>query len=296
MRVLVTGGLGYIGSHVVANLAERGIDCDVIDNASAGTANVDFVAARCGSLWREEVQNVGNVIPRHRGYAAVIHLAALISVEVSAREPHRYWQNNLTALMALHHVRADHLIFASSGTAFNPTNPYARTKVAGEQYILDCAQAPNPPFGGHTIFRFYNVSGLRPGLRPTGQPTHLIRVAAEVARGLRPELTVFGGDYPTRDGTAVRDYIHVEDVAASIVNAVEVGPANTPFECLGTGVGSTVLEVVHAMERVTGRRLCVKMSSRRIGDDAITICPTRYRHINLSRTLEDMCLSAYENA
>lgn len=294
MRVLVTGGLGYIGSHLVAVLAEHGHEVDVIDDL-VNNENYDFVKERVDNLWTSEVQHATAEMLGRR-YDGIVHLAALISVEQSTREPNTYWRNNLTALMDLCRLRTDHLVFASTGTAFNPTNPYAQTKVAGERYIQDvCAAEALRWMQGYTIFRFFNVSGLRQGLKPTGQPTHLIRICAEAARGLRPEVKVYGTDYPTRDGTAIRDYIHVEDIAGSILNALHVGPSNTPFECLGSGTGSTVLEVVQSMKAITGVDFQVTMASRRPGDDAVTICPTQYQHLSLTRTLNDMCLSAYEN-
>lgn len=294
MKVLVTGGLGYIGAHTVDALVERGYDVDVVDS-SATLENFDFVQERCTNLWNDEVQRLRERVGWQDHYDAIVHLAAYISVEESTRVPHTYWHNNMGALTGLGFLRTDHLIFASTGTAFNPTSPYARTKVAGERYIQDVAGSEGRWFAGHTTFRFYNVSGLRDGVRPTGQPTHLIRLAAMAAKGLRDGLHIFGSDYPTKDGTAVRDYIHVEDIAASIANAVKAGPANTPYECLGSGSGSTVMEVVQSMQDVTGRAICITMAPRRAGDDAATVCPTQYKHIHLSKTLEDMCLSAYEN-
>jgi UDP-glucose 4-epimerase len=293
MNVLITGGLGYIGSHTVAVMTEMGWTVDVIDDMF-NNENYNFVQSRANNLWTSEIQEATKEICDTH-YDAIIHLAALISVEQSVREPNTYWRNNLTALMDLYRLKTDHLVFASTGTAFNPTNPYAQTKVACENYIKDLHGSPQAWFKGHTIFRFYNVSGLRPGLKPTGQPTHLIRICAEAARGLRDEVRVFGHDYNTRDGTAVRDYIHVEDIANSILNAVTVGPSNSPFECLGTGTGHTVLEVIQSMKKVTGVDFRVTMSSRRAGDDAITICPSQYKHISLTKTLDDMCLSAYQN-
>lgn len=294
MRTLVTGGLGYIGSHTVAALTDHGHEVDVIDDV-VNNENYDFVKERVGNLWTSEVQNATREMVGQR-YDAIIHLAALISVEESTRQPNTYWRNNLTATMDLCRLRTDHLIFASTGTAFNPTNPYARTKVACENYLRDVhTDETHRWMDGYTIFRFYNVSGLRPGIKPTGQPTHLIRICAEAARGLRPEVKVFGTDYQTRDGTAVRDYIHVEDIAGSILNALHAGPSNTPYECLGTGTGSTVLEVVQSMKAVTGVDFRVTMALRRAGDDEVMVCPSQYQHISLTRTLNDMCLSAYEN-
>lgn len=294
MHVLVTGGLGYIGAHVVDALIESGHEVDVVD-CSTSLENFDFVQTRCNNLWNGEVQDLRNQVGWKQHYDGIVHLASLISVEQSVREPNTYWRNNLTALMDLCFLETDHLIFASTGAAFKPTNPYAWTKVAGERYIQDLHGSQQAWFKGHTIFRFYNVGGLKKGIHPTGRPRDIVRVAAEVARGFRPELKVFGNDYMTRDGTAVRDYIHVEDIAASVVNAIEAGPANTPFECLGTGYGSSVLEVVQSMQEVAGIALRVTMAPRRAGDDAVTVCPTQYKYIRISKTLHDMCLSAYEN-
>lgn len=294
MTVLVTGGLGYIGAHVVDALVERGHDVDVVD-CSSTLENFDFVQERCGNLWNEEVQRLRHEVAWRKHYDAIVHLAASISVEESVREPNTYWRNNLTALMELGFLETDHLIFSSTGTAFNPTNPYARTKVACENYIRDLHGSRQAWFKGHTSFRFYNVSGLKEGIQPTGQPTHLIRLAAMAAKGLRPELKIFGWDYPTADGTAVRDYIHVEDIAASICQAINHGPANTPYECLGSGTGYSVRQVAESMLRVTGQSFRVTMAPRREGDDAMMVCPSQYEYLEITKTLDDMCLSAYEN-
>lgn len=291
MRVLVTGGYGYIGAHLVDELVKRGHKVHVID-MDENSPNHSFVQKRADLLVTKKLQDyLHSAI--HKEYDAVVHLAAFISVEESMQNPVMYWDNNMNALMSVvKYVKTDHLIFASTGTAFQPANAYARSKVAGEQFVLD---AVGGNFAGHTIFRFYNVSGLRTGIQPTGQPTHLIRLAAMAAKGKRDSLAIFGNDWETRDGTCVRDYIHVEDLVASIANAVDIGPANTPYECLGSGKGSTVLEVVQSMKEVTGVDFRVIIANRRSGDVASMICPSQYKHIHLTKTLDDMCLSAYEN-
>lgn len=294
MKVLVTGGLGYIGAHLVDELVKRGHTITVVDDNDL-SPNYAFVYDRVESLSCMSVEEAVEVGFLAR-FDAVVHLAAFISVEESVKRPLMYWQNNVGSLMALlADVETDHLIFASTGTAFQPASPYANTKVAGERLILDSYESSQRLFGGFTNFRFYNVSGLKPGISPTGQPTHLIRLAAMAARGKLPHLKVYGTDYPTPDGTCVRDYIHVEDLAASIANAVEVGPSNTPYECLGTGHGSSVLQVIQSMKRVTGVDFPVIMAERRLGDVASMVCPSQYRHIALSRSLDDMCRSAWEN-
>lgn len=289
MRVLITGGLGYIGAHLASELVDRGHRLDIIDR-DAQSPNLDFVA-RCGlvkiiPLGDLSFTTMNGLV---RDYDAIVHLAASISVEESVREPLAYWNNNITALTdTLHHFRTPHFIFASTGTAFQPENPYSLSKVAGEHIVRAACK-------DYTIFRFYNVSGLSTPIKPTGQPTHLIRRAAMAARGLIPSLTVYGTDYDTRDGTCIRDYIHVVDLADSIANAVTGSPANTPYECLATGSGSTVLEVVQSMKRVTGSDFRVIMAERRPGDTAVTVCPSQYSGISISKTLDDMCISAYEN-
>lgn len=292
--VLVTGGLGYIGAHVVDALAEHGHSIDVVD-CSMTLENYDFVKERCNNLWNEEVQRLSDEVSWGEHYDAIIHLAASISVEQSVREPHTYWRNNLSALWSLSFLKTDHLIFASTGTAFNPTNPYAHTKVACERYIQDLHGTPQAWFKGHTSFRFYNVSGLKEGIKPTGQPSHLIRIAALAAKGRIDGMKIYGHDYPTPDGTAIRDYIHVEDIAASICQALHHGPSNTPYECLGSGSGYSVLQVVQSMQRVTGSQFSVTMAQRREGDDVITFCPSKYKHLHITKSLDDMCLSAYLN-
>lgn len=287
-KVLVVGALGYIGAHVVDALTKRGHVVTAIDE-DVTSPNMQFVYSRVSTL---EVRRLSSDSPIHGSYDAIINLAAYISVEESTRTPYRYWSNNMGVLSALLLKSTDHLIFASTGTAFCPDNPYARSKLAGENMVRDCAPEISTPY---TIFRFFNVAGLAEGIKPTGKPTHLIRLAAMAASGQIPELKVYGNTYGTRDGTCVRDYIHVVDVAESIANAVDVGAANTEFECLGTGTGHTVLEVVDAMQQVTGKVFPIVIAPPRPGDVAEMICPSQYKHISLSHTLSDMCLSAYRN-
>ena len=287
MKILVTGAAGYIGAHVIQELHDRGFtDLHAIDNEMGISPNQIAGALRSG-LDCDILSSEADKLLR-QDFDVIIHLAALISVEESTQKVAEYWRNNLLSTnKILDHQHGAHLIFASTGTAFCPENPYAWSKVACEQEIRDRSDA-------HTIFRFYNVSGLRPGCYPTGNPTHLIRRAAMAARGLIQGLTIYGTDWDTPDGTCVRDYIHVMDLAASIVNAIDLGPTNTPYECLGSGTGYSVKEVVTSMKKVSGVDFNVTMAERRPGDVASMICPTQYSGIVLNHTLDDMCLSAYE--
>ncbi len=289
MRVLVLGGFGYIGSHTVLELKERGHEVHVID-WDFNSPNLEYVKQLADSISVQPAQKAGDIYRLQP--EVVINLAAYISVEESVSRPLEYWHNNVTVatetLQLAHHA---HYIFASTGTAYNPTNPYARSKRAAEQVISDYA-----PSGGHTIFRFYNVSGLAAGIKPTGQPTHLIRVAAEAAKGLRNGMAIYGTDWQTPDGTCVRDYVDVRDIAFSIANAVDHGPTDK-MVALGTGVGYSVREVIDAMKKVSGVNFAVREEGRRAGDDAVTVCAhhDRYEHFKQHYDLQDMCYSAFKN-
>lgn len=292
-HILLTGGAGYIGSHVLKSLAEimPALQVTVVDWNLENSPNREFVKRHA---WRSHHLDLsgpeGIHLLKTNPFDVIIHLAALISVEESTQQPTRYWRNNLlsTDRILSEAERGMHLIFASTGTAFQPANAYAYSKVACEEEIIERKTLQQ------TIFRFYNVSGLREGLQPTGQPTHLIRRAAMAAAGKLDSLTVFGTDWETKDGTCVRDYIHVQDIAESIVMAIVKGPSNTPYECLGSGKGYSVLDVIQSMKRVSGVDFNVRMEGRRDGDVASMICPTQYKHIVLNKDLDAMCLSAFE--
>ena len=287
-KILITGGAGYIGTHVILELLDRGYkDLHVIDRHLTTSPNWvgDLVrTAHSGDILNNVIRSV-----LRQDFDVVIHLAAYISVEESTKDPVSYWRNNLLSTnRIIDYLHGAHLIFASTGTAFCPENPYAHSKLACELEIQERL------LEGYTIFRFYNVSGMLPGVSPTGHPTHLIRRAAMAAKGIIPKITVFGTDWDTPDGTCVRDYIHVQDLARSIANAVEAGPANTPYECLGSGTGYSVKEVLTSMKNVSGVDFNVTMAERRPGDVASMICPEQYKHISIKHDLDSMCLSAYK--
>lgn len=291
MNILVTGGCGYIGAHVIKEIAmQTEHNIDVVDNKR--TENNywyirQFIRYFHGfDLAKHQPSAYGRRTLEK--YDVIIHLAANISVEESVKKPVEYWINNLLSTEALlNRINSKtHLIFASTGTAFCPENPYALSKVACEKRILEA-------HSNKTIFRFFNVSGMCDGIHATGKATHLIRRCAMAAKGEIDSVKIMGDNWSTADGTAVRDYIHVEDIAKSIVNAIRAGKSENYFDCLGSGSGYSVNEVIDSMKKVTGINFKTEVVDRRVGDVASMICPSQYKYINLQHSLDSMCLSAF---
>lgn len=280
MQVLVTGATGYIGSHVCKTLKEHGHTVTGWDINIHGEYN--DISGYCDHF--EYVDVTKNI----RGdFDAVVHLAGRSVVPQSMKEPTEYYRvNTMGTANIIDRVYTDHVIFASTSSAWEMASPYARSKVAAEDVIKEKAS-------GYTIFRFFNVSGTDKINRQLGSATHLIRVAAMVAADKLPGIEIFGTDYPTRDGTCIRDYIHVVDLAKSIVTAVESGPQNTPYECLGSNTGFTVLEVLDVMEQVTGKKLNRIISQRRPGDAIASVVDNLSPLCKLTKNIEDMCLDQY---
>lgn len=281
MKVLVTGATGYIGAHVCRLLKEHGHYVTAWDINMYGKHN--DIRGYYDEFYKFDVTK------RVKGsFDAVVHLAGRSIVSDSVILPTDYYRTNIIGTANLiERVETDHLLFASTSSAWEMASPYAKSKVAAEDVIKEKAK-------GYTIFRFFNVSGTDGVNRQVAPATHLIRVAAMVAAGKIPYINVYGTDYPTRDGTCIRDYVHVVDLARAIVKAVESGPTNTPYECLGSNKGYTVLEVLDTMERVTGIKIERIETDRRPGDAVASVVDNLSKYITLEKTLEDMCIDQFK--
>jgi UDP-glucose-4-epimerase GalE len=283
MRILVTGGAGYIGSHAVKLFRARGHDAWVYDNLTAGhRAAVPADRLIQGDL--SDAARLDRALLDHR-IEAVVHFAAFAYVGESVENPAKYYQNNFVnsihLLESMRRNRVNRIVFSSSCATYGvpdkipiaedepqrPINPYGRSKLAVEFALGDYARA----YGwGYAALRYFNAAGAGTGgdLGEDHSPeTHLIPLAIQAAQGLHPELRVFGTDYPTPDGTCVRDYVHVEDLAEAHLLALEqLEPGRELHYNLGTGHGYSVREVVRTVQEVTGKRVPVREDTRRAGD------------------------------
>ncbi|MBW8806120.1 MAG: UDP-glucose 4-epimerase GalE [Catenulisporales bacterium] len=342
--VLVTGGAGFIGSHTCVELLEHGYEVVVVDDhrnsSPEALRRVEKIAGRAlAASYRIDVRDRGaleEVFTGHR-FDAVIHFAALKSVRESMEIPFEYYDVNVGALLALLGAMRDHqvakLVFSSSCSVYGetqadapldesqpprPTNPYARTKWMCEQILTDLTGAW-PELACYAL-RYFNPAGAHPsgllGEDPNGVPSNVMPYAMQVAVGRREKLAVFGGDYATPDGTAIRDYIHVVDVAdghrvaltrlgvagtdcgepAPAEPAEPVGPGMHVLN-LGTGVGTSVLELVHGIEQASGRPVRHEIVERRAGDvTRLVASPAAAERAwgwRTRRDVADMCQDAW---
>jgi UDP-glucose 4-epimerase len=283
--ILVTGGAGYIGSHVVRQLIERGENVVVLDNLSTGYRSAVLGAPLVVGDTGDRAL-VEGVLKEHR-VDTVLHFAANTVVPESVAQPLKYYANNTCSTRSLleqcDQVGVGRFVFSSTAAVYGipdgglaredsptvPINPYGTSKLMSEWMLRDLAAASNKL--RYVALRYFNVAGSDPGGRighSAPNATLLVKVACQVAVGARPELHVFGTDYPTPDGTGVRDYIHVEDLAAAHLKALDylsAGRESTTLNC-GYGHGYSVREVIRMVERVNGRPIKVVESPRRPGD------------------------------
>ncbi len=296
--VLVTGGCGYIGSHVCLALKKAGVETIVVDDLSMGfrdaiPSTTTFYQQNCG-----DVQAITEIIKRHK-VQAVIHFAASIAVEESVANPYFYYSNNTCNTLRLIHAvtgaKVPSFIFSSTAAVYGtpttatvqeiqpikPESPYGHSKAMSEQILQDLCRGTDTHF---VILRYFNVAGSHHfggiGQR-SKKSTHLIKVAAEVAVGQRSQMVIYGSDYPTPDGTCVRDYIHVDDLAQAHLAALKYlnqGGTSDIFNC-GYGKGYSVKEVLKAMTQVCGRDLTTVTGPRRAGDAVqIVADPAKLMH------------------
>jgi UDP-glucose 4-epimerase len=326
MRVLVSGGAGYIGSHTVVQLVEAGHDVVVVDSfANAKPSVVGRLESLTGqpldvrSFDLTDVDKTEHLFSQET-FDAVIHFAGFKAVGESVEQPLEYYENNLGSTFSLVRAMRRHgvskLVFSSSATVYganapvpmqedlptSATNPYGWTKVMQEQVLRDIAVAD--PSWRIALLRYFNPVGAHPsgtiGEDPSDIPNNLMPYIAQVAVGRREKLAIFGGDYPTPDGTGVRDYIHVEDLAAGHIAALHrLGTTSDAVSTwnLGTGQGTSVLELVKAFERACGHPLAYEIVDRRPGDVAASYADPTRAHAELgwraTRTVDDMCVDTW---
>lgn len=324
MKLLVTGGAGYIGSHTVIELIAKGHDVVVIDNLSNSSIEalrrVEEITGRTIPFYEADVRdrNALDNIFAAGDIDAVIHFAGLKAVGESVEKPLLYYQNNLDSTLVLLAAMQAHgvkkLVFSSSATVYGSapvpyaegavvgqgiTNPYGKTKYFIEEIIRDVSAA-DEEFEA-TILRYFNPIGAHPSGRigedPSGIPNNLMPYITQVATGRREKLNVFGGDYNTKDGTGVRDYIHVDDLAEGHVAAIEHSKPGFTAYNLGSGVGVSVLELVRAFEEASGRRIPYEIVDRRAGDlpESYALVDKAQKELSwtVRRSIEDACADSW---
>lgn len=325
MRILLTGGAGYIGTHTLIALVESGHEGSVVDNLSnskeAALGRVREITGKAVEFHRADLldRKALAAVFAAAPVDAVIHLAGFKSVSESVQKPLRYYHNNLTGTLVLCEAMAEagcrNLVFSSSATVYgdpkavpipedsplSATNPYGRSKLMIEQVLRDLHAAD--PKWNIALLRYFNPVGAHPSGRigedPREIPNNLMPYLAQVAVGRLRELSVFGNDYPTPDGTGVRDYIHVTDLALGHVRALDKlrsDPGLVVYN-LGTGRGHSVLEMIASFERVSGRKISFRIAARRAGDIAVCYADASKAKAELhwvaSRGIDEMCADAW---
>jgi UDP-glucose 4-epimerase len=331
MKILVTGGLGFIGSHVVVELQNEGFEVVIIDNLSnssekvlGGIESITGITPLFEKMDLRDHASVIDFFKKHQDISGVIHFAASKAVNESVENPLMYYENNLNTLVyilqELQKKGQGNFIFSSSCTVYGQADdmpitehapikpaesPYGNTKQIGEEIIRDtCKVSGNIKA---IALRYFNPIGAHASTKigelPIGVPQNLIPYITQTASGLREQLSVFGDDYPTPDGTCIRDYIHVVDLAKAHVAALkrlieDKNKANYEVFNIGTGTGSSVLEVINAFEKVSGQKLNYKIVNRREGDVISAYADTKKANDELGwkaeTTLEDALASAWK--
>ncbi len=325
MSVLLTGGCGYIGSHTAAVLLEQDYDVVLADDFSNCAEDVperiEKITGRKPAVYRMNVCDTAalNELFSENSIEAVIHFAAFKAVGESVSRPLEYYRNNIDSTLALLSVMHEHncrvLVFSSSATVYgddkpmpltestavtDSTNPYGRSKIMNERIIEDVSKT----YGlSAVLLRYFNPVGAHPsgliGEAPDGIPGNLMPFICQTAAGIRDKLMVFGNDYPTPDGTGVRDYIHIMDLAEGHVKALEyaVDKSGCTAVNLGTGKGTTVLELVKCFEETTGCSVPYEITARRSGDVTEYLADPSLAEKLMGwkscRDLEDMCRDAW---
>lgn len=330
-KILVTGGLGYIGSHTVVALQEAGFKVVIIDNLSnstlkvlEGIVSITGVKPEFENFDLKEKNKIQEFLQKHDDISNVIHFAASKAVGESVEKPLLYYENNINTLVyllqELNKKESINFLFSSSCTVYGQADvmpiteespikqaesPYGKTKQIGETIIADICKA-NKRFNAIAL-RYFNPIGAHKSAKigelPTGVPQNLVPYIMQTGVGKRKQLSVFGNNYPTKDGTCIRDYIHVEDVASAHVIAIQRllnkgNKSNLEIFNLGTGKGSTVLEVVKSFERVANQKLNYKIVERRQGDIMSAYADTSKANTILGWkakfTLDEAILSAWK--
>lgn len=321
--ILVTGGAGYIGSHTTVELLDRGYEVVVVDNYVNSSPKciqrVEQITGKkvtCYNVDIRDEKGLSEVFDKHH-IDSVIHFAGLKAVGESVAKPLEYYENNVGGTFVLLNVMRKHnvksIVFSSSATVYgdperlpideecslHTTNPYGTTKLMIEQILKDMYVSDN--IWAITLLRYFNPVGAHSsgliGEDPVGIPNNLTPYIAQVACGKLPYLKVFGNDYNTPDGTGVRDYIHVVDLAVGHIKAIEKSTPGVHIYNLGTGKGYSVLEVLHAFEKACGHKLPYKFEPRRPGDIAICYASTEKANRELGwkaqYDIDDMCSSLW---
>ena len=310
MKILLTGGAGYIGSHVLLSIIENKHEVVVIDDLSTGNKNLIPENIKLINTNINNSEKISNLLTTEN-FDLLLHFAGFIKVEESVQNPDKYFKNNTDNAIKLFETCLKHnlknIIFSSTAATYgnpinnesiteeetlSPLNPYGESKVKTEEYLLN-----NKDKFNSIILRYFNVAGADPELRSgliSDTPTHLIKILSEVAVGKREKISIFGNDYNTKDGTAIRDYIHVSDLASIHLEAAKYlldNKISNIFNC-GYGKGYSVLEVINTANEIYNNKIKFEYDKRRPGDSEklISNVDKLHQHINWKPKFDDLTL------